>query len=101
VGDPPARAARLDAGALAIVESARKDVRLHGVVRAKGRPIPGVNAFSAPCLNHLGEPAVVITALDREEQLPVDWTSSSAHALRDAAREVSARLGWDGAATDR
>ena len=100
VGDPPARAARLDAGALSIVEAARKDVRLHGVVRAKGRPIPGVNAFSAPCLNHLGEPAVVITALDREEQLPVDWSSASGRALRDAAREVSTRLGWDGAAAD-
>jgi DNA-binding IclR family transcriptional regulator len=100
VGDPPARAARLDASALSIVEAARKDVRLHGVVRAKGRPIPGVNAFSAPCLNHLGEPAVVITALDREEQLPVDWTSASGRALRDAARDVSTRLGWDGAAAD-
>ncbi len=100
VGDPPARAARLDASAMSIVEAARKDVRLHGVVRAKGRPIPGVNAFSAPCLDHLGEPAVVITALDREEQLPVDWSSASGRALRDAAREVSTRLGWDGAAAD-
>lgn len=100
VGDVPLRGARPDAESQAIVEAARKDVRLHGVVRAKGRPIPGVNAFSAPCLDHLGEPAVVITALDREEQLPVDWTSSTARALREAAREVSTRLGWTGAAAD-
>ncbi|MEY2592679.1 MAG: hypothetical protein RI972_368, partial [Pseudomonadota bacterium] len=74
VGDPPARPIKPGPHEQALVEAARKDVRLHGVVRSKGRPIPGVNAFSAPCLNHLGEPAVVITLLDREEQLPVEWS---------------------------
>ena len=98
VGDPPARPIKPGPHEQALVEAARKDVRLHGVVRSKGRPIPGVNAFSAPCLNHLGEPAVVITLLDREEQLPVEWSSPSAQALRDAAFEVSSRLGWHGAA---
>ncbi|MFM8510491.1 MAG: IclR family transcriptional regulator, partial [Betaproteobacteria bacterium] len=66
VGDPPARPIKPGPQEQALVEAARKDVRLHGVVRSKGRPIPGVNAFSAPCLDHLGEPAVVITLLDRE-----------------------------------
>ena len=100
VGDPPSGGHRPGAEELAIVTAARKDIRLHGVVRAKGRPIPGVNAFSAPCLDHLGEPAVVITALDREGQLWVDWASSTAKALREAAREVSMRLGWTDAAAD-
>ncbi|MFM8737680.1 MAG: IclR family transcriptional regulator [Betaproteobacteria bacterium] len=98
VGDPPARPIKPGPQEQALVEAARKDVRLHGVVRSKGRPIPGVNAFSAPCLDHLGEPAVVITLLDREEQLPVEWSSPSAQALREAAFEVSSRLGWHGAA---
>lgn len=98
VGDSPARPIKPGPQEQALVEAARKDVRLHGVVRSKGRPIPGVNAFSAPCLDHLGEPAVVITLLDREEQLPVEWSSPSAQALRDAAFEVSSRLGWHGAA---
>lgn len=97
VGDPAGRPAKLGTGEQAIVEAARKDVRHHGVVRAKGRPIPGVNAFSAPCLDHLGHPAVVITMLDREEQLPVEWAHPSAQALRDAAFEISTRLGWSGA----
>lgn len=98
VGDPPGRAVKPGPDEQALVEAARKDVRLHGVVRSKGRPIPGVNAFSAPCLDHLGGPAVVITLLDREEQLPVEWSSPSAQALRDAACEVSSRLGWNGTA---
>lgn len=100
VGDPPGRPIKPAPDERALVEMARKDVRLHGVVRSKGRPIPGVNAFSAPCLDHLGEPAVVITLLDREDQLPVDWSSPSAQALRDAAFEVSSRLGWRGAAPE-
>jgi DNA-binding IclR family transcriptional regulator len=99
VGDPPGRATRLSAEDLAIVEAARKDVRAHGAVRAKGRPIPGINAFSAPALDHEGQPALVITALDHEERCPVDWNSASARAVRDAAREVSSRLGWAGGAT--
>ncbi|NBU50171.1 MAG: IclR family transcriptional regulator [Betaproteobacteria bacterium] len=100
VGDPPGRSTRPGPNDWAIVEAARKDVRLQGVVRAKGRPIPGVNAFSSPCFNHLGEPAVVITMLDRQEQLTVDWASASARALRDAARDLSTRLGWAGAPAD-
>ncbi len=99
VGDPPGRATRLSAEDLAIVEAARKDIRAHGAVRAKGRPIPGINAFSAPALDHEGQPALVITALDREERCPVEWNSASARAVRDAAREVSSRLGWAGGAT--
>ncbi|MFM2187301.1 MAG: IclR family transcriptional regulator [Burkholderiaceae bacterium] len=96
VGDPPGRAAKLSAADWAVVEAARKEVRTHGVVRAKGRPIPGINAFSAPALDHEGQPALVITALDREARCPVDWNSASARAVREAAREVSMRLGWAG-----
>jgi len=96
VGDAPGRATRLSPADLAVVEAARRDVRMHGAVRAKGRPIPGINAFSAPALDHEGHPALVITALDHEDRCPVDWNSASAQAVRDAAREVSARLGWPG-----
>lgn len=101
VGDPPGRAARLSSDDLAIVEAARKDVRTHGVVRAKGRPIPGINAFSAPALDHEGQPALVITVLDREDRCPVDWNSPSAKAVREAAREISVRLGWTGRGAGR
>jgi DNA-binding IclR family transcriptional regulator len=69
---------------------------MHGVVRAEGRPIPNVNAFSAPILDHEGQGVLVITALGHQEDLPVDWSSAAAMAVRDAAAEVSRRLGWQG-----
>jgi DNA-binding IclR family transcriptional regulator len=76
------------------VERCVEDLRLHGVTRAIGRPIPGVNAFSAPVFNHEGEAALVITALGHEDCFPAQWDSSLALAVRAAAAEVSARLGY-------
>jgi DNA-binding IclR family transcriptional regulator len=69
------------------------EFRRHGLARAVGRPIPGVNAFSAPALDHEGQPAIVVTALDHEERLPADWAGPSARAVRAAAAQISARLG--------
>ena len=47
---------------LAALEKELDKVRRHGVARALGRPIPGVNAFSAAAFDHEGRPALVITA---------------------------------------
>lgn len=76
--------------------SARREMAEHGLGRAHGRPIPGVNAFSAPALDHEGQPAVVITALDHQDRLSADWGSAAARAVREAAAEISARLGGPG-----
>ena len=67
--------------------------RAHGVSRAAGRPIPGVNAFSAAAFDHEGEPAIVITALDHEDRLDSRWTSATARAVREAAHTITQRLG--------
>jgi DNA-binding IclR family transcriptional regulator len=74
---------------LAIAEESRA----HGVSRAAGRPIPGVNAFSAAAFDHEGEPAIVITALDHEDRLDSRWTSATARAVREAAAQITQRLG--------
>lgn len=96
VGDSARRSPRLSSDDLAVIEAARRDVQAHGVVRAKGRPIPGINAFSAPALDHEGQAALVITALGREEGFPVDWSAPGARAVREAASEISRRLGGAG-----
>lgn len=70
--------------------------RRHGVTRALGRPIPGVNAFSAPAFDHEGRPALVITALGHEDVFPATWESPLAAAVREAAAAVSHRLGHRG-----
>ena len=74
---------------LAIAE----EFRAHGVSRAAGRPIPGVNAFSAAAFDHEGEPAIVITALDHEDRLDSRWSSATARAVREAAQTITQRLG--------
>jgi DNA-binding IclR family transcriptional regulator len=69
------------------------EVRRHGLARAAGSPIPGVNAFSVAVPDHQGDVAVVITALDHSARLPAAWSSPTAQALRDAAAAVAQRLG--------
>ena len=62
--------------------------------RAAGRPVPGVNAFSAPVFDHDGEAAVVITLLGHQDHMPAAWSSAMAAALKRAAAEVSSQLGY-------
>lgn len=70
------------------------EVGRHGVARAAGFPLPGVNAFSAAARNHEGAPVIVITSLGHQDRFPADWGSPMATAVRAAAGEISARLGW-------
>lgn len=97
LGDAPVRPVGPTPDEALTVQQARDDLARHGVVRAQGRPIPGVNAFSAPAFDHEGDPAVVITALGHQDDFPVAWDSPAAQAVRSAAAEVSRRLGWSGA----
>ncbi len=75
------------------VEDIAAEVKRHGAARAVGRPIPGVNAFSAAAFDHEGECALVLTVLDHEDRLKGDWNSAGARAIRDAAAAVTHRLG--------
>ena len=75
------------------LKSVVAEVRAHGIARAVGRPIPGVNAFSAAAFDHEDEPALVITALGHEDVFAARWDSPLAAAVRGAAAEVSRRLG--------
>lgn len=94
LGDAPRPPHLLASEERAIVTQARADVEAHGVVRAIGRPIPSVNAFSAPALDHEGQPVIVVTALGHQDQFPTEWDSPAAAAVREAAMAISTRLGW-------
>ncbi len=65
----------------------------HGVTRAVGRPIPSVNAFSAPAYDHDNKVALVVTIMGHEDSFSGDWNSTMAAAVLDAARTISIRLG--------
>jgi DNA-binding IclR family transcriptional regulator len=82
------------------LHEARVEAKKYGVSRAVGRPIPGVNAFSGVVLDHEGEAALVITVLGHHDRLPPEWNSPVAQAVREAALQVSASLGWRPVAPD-
>jgi DNA-binding IclR family transcriptional regulator len=94
LGDPEAQKAPLLKSKLKDLQDAVAELRDHAVARAEGKPIPGVNAFSAPAFDHEGHPVIVITALNHQDSFPADWNSDAAQSVRDAAAEISSRLGW-------
>jgi DNA-binding IclR family transcriptional regulator len=94
LGDPAARAKPGRAELDAQLASAHEELAGHGCTRAVGRPIPGVNAFSAPVFDHDGDAAVVITLLGHQDHMPSAWSSAMAAALKRAAAEVSSQLGY-------
>lgn len=99
LGDPETHRTPLLKAKARALRDAVAELREHGVARAEGRPIPGVNAFSAPAFDHEGEPVIVITALGHQDHFPADWNSGVAQAVRDAAADISSRLGWRDAAS--
>lgn len=86
----PASALRQRMGEL---EEIRAEAKRHGVSRVLGSPIPGVNAFSAPVFDIEGNPVLAITATDHQDRMPSAWNGATAQAVREAAQEITARLG--------
>jgi DNA-binding IclR family transcriptional regulator len=75
------------------------EARAHGMTRAVGSVIPGINAFSAPVFNHEGKMALAITALGPAGLLPSNWNGPLPKAIHAAAQSISRQLGWREPAT--
>lgn len=97
LGDAPMAPRRFTKAELAVLKQARADLESHGVVRAEGRPIPSVSAFSAPVRDHTGSACLVITALGHQDEFQTAWDSEAARQVQAAAAEISTRLGWTAA----
>jgi DNA-binding IclR family transcriptional regulator len=76
------------------LSSARVEIKHHGCTRAVGRPMPAVNAFSAPVFDHEGMPSLVLTILGHQDLVPGSWRSPMAEAVKRASAEISAQLGY-------
>src|ERR1700724_213555 len=76
------------------IDKAVAEVREKGLARAVERPIPGVNAFSAPVFDHSGSIALAITAIGPSHTFDADWDGPIAEELRKCASTVSRRLGF-------
>ena len=70
------------------------EAREHGMSRAVGSVIPGINAFSAPVFDHEGKMALAITGLGPAGLVPSHWTGPFPKAIRKAAQDISRQLGW-------
>jgi DNA-binding IclR family transcriptional regulator len=70
------------------------EVRRHGLARAMGDPLPGVNAFAAPVFDHAGHVALVITAMGPAGSFDARWDGPIAAALLDCATDASKQLGY-------
>lgn len=71
-------------------------VRTQGLARTIGRPIPGVDAFSAPVFDHRGGLVLVVTILGPAGTFDTDWDSPVAHALKRFAADISHQIGFAG-----
>ncbi len=87
-GDMPARTT--EAG----IARLTGEVRRHGLARAVGRPIPGINAWSAPIFDFNGRLVLALTSLGPSGTFDTSWNGSLGRAVRDAADDVSRRLGY-------
>jgi len=76
------------------IEAAVAEVRAQGLARAVDRPIPGVNALSAPVFDQSGSIALVMTAIGPSGTFDADWDGPIARELLACAGTVSARLGF-------
>lgn len=72
------------------------DIRVHGMARALGNPLPGVDALSVPVFDHTGAIVLAITALGPNGLFDVTWDGAIARPLQACAREISHRLGHRG-----
>ena len=70
------------------------EARQHGMSRAVGSVIPGINAFCAPVFDHDGKMVLAITGLGPAGLLPPHWSGPVPKAIRAAAQNISRQLGW-------
>lgn len=76
------------------------EVRRRGLARAVGKPIPGINALSAPVFDFNRRIVLAVTALGPSGTFDASWDGELARAVRQCAQALSRRLGGDPAGRD-
>ena len=75
------------------------EVREHGIARAVGEPLPGINALSAPAFDANGAIALAVTTLGPAGSFDAAWNGPLARKVRECADAISARLGYPSSST--
>lgn len=76
------------------IETRLADVRVHGMARAIGNPLPGVDALSVPVFDHTGTVTLALTSLGPSGLFDVSWNGTIAKPLLACAQEISRKLGY-------
>jgi DNA-binding IclR family transcriptional regulator len=82
------------------LEEQLQEIRSHGISRAGGSLIPGINGFSAPVFDHTGRMVAAITSLGTIGHFDMAWDSPLARSIKNAASTLSTRLGYGHVKTD-
>ncbi|KDD49690.1 IclR family transcriptional regulator [Bordetella bronchiseptica] len=72
------------------------DIRVHGMARALGNPLPGVDALSVPVFDHTGGIVLALTSLGPTGLFDASLTGAIARPLLACAQEISRKLGYRG-----
>ena len=75
------------------LESLLAETRKHGLSRARGRPIPGIDALCAPVFDSEGHIVLGILVMGPSATFDSNWDGAVAKRLRRCATEVSRRIG--------
>ncbi|WP_447921757.1 IclR family transcriptional regulator [Achromobacter aegrifaciens] len=85
---PPRKASRAN------IEAQLADIRVHGMARALGNPLPGVDALSVPVFDNTGNIVLGLTSLGPTGLFDVAWDGAIARPLLACAQEISRKLGY-------
>lgn len=76
-----------------VLEASLAETRKHGLSRAQGHPIPGIDAFCAPVFDTAGHIVLGILVMGPTATFDSGWDGTVATPLRQCAAEISRRLG--------
>ncbi len=77
------------------MEAALAEIRKHGLSRALGNPIPGIDALCAPVFDSAGHLVLGILVMRPVATFDSNFDGTVAVPLRRCAAEVSRRIGND------
>lgn len=75
------------------LEALLAETRKHGLSRARGQPIPGIDALCAPVFDPEGHIVLGILVMGPSATFDSNWDGAVSKALRRCASEVSRRIG--------
>ncbi len=72
------------------------DIRVHGMARALGNPLPGVDALSVPVFDNTGSVVLALTSLGPTGRFDTAYDGVIARPLLRCAQAISRKLGYTG-----